>query len=167
MVMEKVQIIMVILVIIGTGINAGLFFAFSTFIMTALSNIHAEKAISAMQAINIYVLNPSFALVFGGTAFLCIMMIVIELFHWNGLSSLLILLGGILFLIGTVSVTILFNVPLNDILAKVQTDTSQASIVWSNYLKQWTNWNHVRTIAALFSMVCFIFGLYAFINSEK
>ncbi|MFC0270416.1 DUF1772 domain-containing protein [Metabacillus herbersteinensis] len=158
MMVEKVRLVIIILINIGIGLNAGLFFVFSTCIMTALSNIRSDKGISAMQAINIYMLNPFFAIVFGGTAFLCIILIVIELFYWNGLSSILILLGSSLFLIGTISVTMLFNVPLNDSLAKVRTDTSQSTIVWSNYLIQWTKWNHVRTIAALFSMLCFILG---------
>ena len=53
---------------LGAGLVAGIFFAFSAFIMAALKRLPPEGGISAMQSINVAVLNPVFFLVFFGTA---------------------------------------------------------------------------------------------------
>ncbi|MDP1910032.1 MAG: hypothetical protein Q8K85_17170, partial [Hyphomicrobium sp.] len=45
---------------LGSGIVAGIFFAFSTFIMQALGRVAPAAGIAAMQAINITVINPLF-----------------------------------------------------------------------------------------------------------
>ncbi|WP_010496926.1 hypothetical protein [Paenibacillus elgii] len=45
---------------LGSGLIAGLFFAFSTFVMSALARLPAEQGIAAMQSINVTVLNPLF-----------------------------------------------------------------------------------------------------------
>jgi uncharacterized membrane protein len=46
-------------------------------------------------------------------------------------------------------VTIVFNVPLNDALAKVNPDSTDGANLWASYLTNWTVWNHIRTAAAL------------------
>ena len=56
---------------LGCGLVAGVFFAFSTFVMRALERRPAPEAIAAMQSINVAVLNPWFLGVFVGTALVC------------------------------------------------------------------------------------------------
>jgi uncharacterized membrane protein len=58
-----------------------------------------------------------------------------------------------LFLIGTLAVTALCNVPRNDALEAMPADAPGASEVWSRYLRDWTFWNHVRSGAALLAAV--------------
>jgi uncharacterized membrane protein len=60
-----------------------------------------------------------------------------------------ILAGSLLYLVGTVGVTIGFNVPLNNALAAVKPDSAEGANLWRHYLVRWTAWNHVRTVAAL------------------
>ena|SRR5437773_3084307 len=67
--------------------------------------------------------------------------------------------GSLFYLIGTILVTIACNVPLNDALAAVDPSSADAGRVWTNYLKNWTTWNHVRTIAALAAAASFTVGL--------
>jgi hypothetical protein len=45
---------------IGSGLVAGVFFAFSSFVMPALARIRPEHGIVAMQSINLTVINPGF-----------------------------------------------------------------------------------------------------------
>ena len=56
--------------------------------------------------------------------------------------------GSVLYLVGTVVVTMLFNVPKNNALANLNPSTVQAATLWGDYLSSWTFWNHVRTVAA-------------------
>lgn len=53
---------------LGSGLIAGVFFAFSNIVMGGLARIAAPSGIVAMQAINVVVLNRSFLGVFAGTA---------------------------------------------------------------------------------------------------
>jgi uncharacterized membrane protein len=52
-----------------------------------------------------------------------------------------------------------FNVPLNDALAKVEPSSAEGASLWARYLTDWTMWNHVRTSAALAATTTFIIAL--------
>ncbi len=134
---------------LGCGLMAGVFFAFSTFVMIALARLQPTQGITAMQAINITVINPLFMVVFLGTAAACILLLVSSLSKWHQPGVVYLLLGCLFYLIGTLGVTIVFNVPMNEALAKVEASSSDGASLWSSYLTNWTFWNHVRTTAAL------------------
>ncbi|MGH7600945.1 MAG: hypothetical protein ACREOI_31695, partial [bacterium] len=51
---------------LGCGLIAGVFFAFSAFVMKALSRLPPSEGIAAMQSINVAVINPVFLTVFLG-----------------------------------------------------------------------------------------------------
>ncbi|TBR24737.1 MAG: hypothetical protein EPO10_25145, partial [Reyranella sp.] len=55
---------------VGSGLVAGIFYAFSSFVMGALGRLPPGHGIEAMQAINVVVINRSFMLAFFGTALL-------------------------------------------------------------------------------------------------
>jgi len=144
---------------LGAGLVAGIFFAFSTFVMAALGRIPANEGVAAMQAINVTVMNPFFFVAFFGTALVAIVVAVLALFDWQGVRSLLIVVGALLYVIGTVGVTIAFNVPLNDALAPLPPASAEAAELWGRYLVTWTNWNHVRTVAPLLAAAAFLKAL--------
>src|SRR4051812_11823608 len=97
---------------LGSGLMAGLFFSFSNFVMKALSKLPARESISAMQSINEAVLNPIFLGIFLRTAALSLLLIVCALARWEHPSALWWLGGGMLYVFGTLLVTIAGNVPL-------------------------------------------------------
>ena len=103
---------------IGCGLVAGIFFAFSTFVMKALARIPSAGGIAAMQSINVVVINPWFMGAFFGTALACLVLVVSSLFRWNDSNAIYLLIGSLLYLIGTIAVTMVFNVPRNDALAR-------------------------------------------------
>lgn len=49
---------------LGCGLIAGVFLAFSTFVMSALERLPMAQGITAMQMINITVINPLFMTTF-------------------------------------------------------------------------------------------------------
>jgi uncharacterized membrane protein len=146
---------------LGCGLIAGAFFAFSTFVMKALSRLPAPHGIAAMQSINIVVINPWFMLVFVGTALLCAVLMVHALLAWEKPGSNWTLLASLLYVVGTFGVTIACNVPKNDALAGLNPASSEAVNFWADYLSSWTRWNHVRTLAALAAAAALIFSLCA------
>lgn len=134
---------------LGCGLIAGVFFAFSVFVMNALARLQPAQGIAAMQSINITAINPLFMVMLFGTAAACLFLAVFSLLKWHQPSTAYLLFGSLLYLVGTIFVTIAFNVPLNDALAKVQPDSPDSESLWSSYLANWTFWNHIRTIASL------------------
>ena len=140
---------------VGCGLVAGAFFAFSTFVMRALARLPPEQGIAAMQSINIAVINPMFLGVFLGTGALCIATGLAAILRWDRPGSGCVLAGSALYLIGTLGVTMVCNVPLNNALARVEPSQADAPEVWAGYARRWTIWNHVRTLAALAAAVSY------------
>lgn len=157
--MGNLIFVLTLLAALGSGLIAGVFFAFSSFVMGALSRIKPDAGIAAMQSINIVVINPMFMLAFIGTTLVCLGLSVYSLFNLQGAGSLLLLIGCVLYFVGTFLVTIIFNVPLNNALAVVDPESSDGAEVWKRYLSRWTMWNHVRTAAALAASVLFMLAL--------
>lgn len=143
---------------IGSGLMAGLFFIFSVCIMQALSRLPPEQGIAAMNAINVVIQNPIFLSAFMGTALLGLALIVVA-FISGGEGRWLLAAGGLVYVVGVLLVTIVFNVPMNDALAKVGGGGAEATALWASYLKDWTWWNHVRTIASLLASMAFLRAL--------
>lgn len=144
---------------LGSGLMAGLFFVFSTFMMTALARLGAPQGIAAMQSVNVAILNPLFLSVFMGTAVLSLVTGAAALWNWRAAGSGWLLAGSLLYLAGIMVVTMLFNVPLNDALAAVDPASGEGAAAWQRYLDVWVKWNHVRTVAGLGALACFILAL--------
>ena len=146
--------------VLGCGLIAGVFFAFSTFVMAALAQRPPAEGIAAMQSINITVINPWFMTAFLGTGIACIILAIFSLLKWHQPSAAYLIVGSLLYLIGTVLVTLIFNVPLNDALAIVKPSSLEGATLWTRYLTNWTFWNHIRTIAALGAATLLAIALY-------
>jgi uncharacterized membrane protein len=134
---------------LGCGLIAGVFFAFSSFVMKALARLPAAQGIAAMQSVNVAVINPLFMAGFLGTAAACVILAVSSLLRRHEPGAAYILAGSLLYLVGVILVTGLFNVPRNDALAAVAPASAEGSSLWTDYLSSWTAWNHVRTVASL------------------
>ncbi|OWV69699.1 hypothetical protein ATY75_08495 [Rhizobium sp. N122] len=157
--MQIVLILSLVAAAIGSGLVAGIFFAFSTFIMTAFSRIPAEQGIAAMNSINVTIVRSPFMALFVPTAILCIVIAVLALMNWRGGASGLMLAGAALYVFASFLSTIIFNVPMNDALAKVSGGGPEVAGLWATYLRDWTWWNHVRTAASLLASVAFVRAL--------
>jgi uncharacterized membrane protein len=54
-----------------------------------------------------------------------------------------------------------FNVPRNNVLARLAPAGAEAAETWRRYLVEWTAWNTVRTVASLASTALLIGGIAA------
>jgi uncharacterized membrane protein len=134
---------------LGCGLVAGVFFAFSSFVMPALKRLEPAYGIAAMQSINGLAVAPAFMAALLGTAVACLGLAVWAAISWAGRPAALVLAGGGLYLVGVVGVTIARNVPLNDGLAKLHPRDAEATVRWEEYVAKWTALNHARAAAAL------------------
>jgi len=144
-----------ILAAVGSGLVAGLLFAFSTAVMKSLARLPAEHGIRAMQHINVVILNPLFLAAFLGTALLSAVLAPGALLSWNAPASFWLLAGAAAYLIGTYGVTMAVNVPLNNRLAATDTVATDAEKVWTDYVEKWVRWNHLRTLTGIVAALSF------------
>ncbi len=86
---------------------------------------------------------------FFGTAAACAILTISSLLNWHRTGAAFLLVGSLLYLFGTILVTIVFNVPRNEALAAVDPASAEGARLWAGYVTGWTAWNHVRTAAAL------------------
>jgi uncharacterized membrane protein len=101
-----------------------------------------------------------FFTVFFGTAAACLVLGVSTFFRWQLPDAAYLLAGSLLYLTGTILVTVLFNVPRNNALAAVDPTSAAGANVWANYLSSWSAWNHVRTIAGPAAAASFTIALW-------
>ncbi len=157
--MNSVTTIVVVAALLGSAVIAGVFFAFSSFVMRALAKLPDAEGIAAMQSINVVVLNRSFLGTFMGTALISAVIAVLAVVTWGSSAAPWILAGSLLYFFGTFLVTAFGNVPLNDELAAVSATEPEAANVWAHYLDRWTMFNTVRTAAATAAVLMFTIGL--------
>lgn len=157
--MSGIVAIVTFVTALGSGLMAGLFFVFSVFMMTALARLGPPQGIAAMQAVNVTIINPIFLTVFMGTALLSLITTVAAILGWGTEGSGWLLVGSLFYLVGIIVVTMVFNVPLNNQLAAVDPAGGEGAAMWARYLDVWVKWNHVRTVAGLGALACFIQAL--------
>ena len=152
---DWLEILLLVTATTGSGLVGGIFFAFSNFIMKALAQAPATAGAEVMQRINVTVLNPLFFTVFFGIGVIALIVAVATPNIWNDPGAVLSRIAAALYLFGTLGVTIVRNVPLNEKLAITTLADAALSPTWTHYLQAWTWWNHVRTIAALLAAALF------------
>lgn len=144
---------------IGAGLVAGVFFAFSTFVMQALRELPDAEGISAMQAINKSVpASPLFLTALFGSALVCIGLAVSSLTRLDERAARFQLVGSMLYVAGIV-ITIVYHVPRNDALGSLDPASASAIDTWRQYVTGWNAWNHVRMLTSLGAAIAFIQAL--------
>ncbi len=158
--MSTILFLLLQISILAYALVAGVFLAFSDFIMRSLAITGGSGGVEAMQAINREVFRWVFMTLFLGMA---AMSVLIGGYAWIGLdgpASLLILSAALIYLVGCFGVTVVFNVPMNQALAGMELSSEATRDYWlQTYVPRWTFWNSVRTAAAAVSAALLLFGL--------
>jgi uncharacterized membrane protein len=126
---------------LGSGLMAGVFFAFSAFVMPGIDRLPTAQSIAAMQSVNKAAITPAFMTLLFGTALAGVALAVWAVTAWGQRPVPWVLAGSALYLIGAIVVTIAANVPLNNTLATVHPEGTRAAAHWSSYLSHWVAWN--------------------------
>lgn len=148
-----------VLGVLGTGLVAGVFCGFSTFVMRALATLPPAQGVAAMNAINGTAVMPAFMIVFVGSAVLCAVIGVVTFVLWPDSGTVELLVGSALYLFGCFGVTMVANVPRNETLGRLEPGTSEAAAYWPAYVREWTFWNHVRTVASAGAAVAYVLAI--------
>ncbi|MEL7150634.1 MAG: anthrone oxygenase family protein [Pseudomonadota bacterium] len=158
--MSTTFFILLQLSILAYALVAGVFLAFSDFIMRSLGITGGVGGVEAMQAINREVFRWVFMTLFLGMAGVSVLIAGYAWVSLNGPAGTLILLAALIYLFGCFGVTVAFNVPMNQALAGMETTAEMTREYWlQTYVPRWTFWNTVRTVAAAISSALLLFGL--------
>ncbi|MFK7954907.1 MAG: DUF1772 domain-containing protein [Lysobacterales bacterium] len=157
--MSHLTTALVVAALLGSAVIGGVFFAFSSFVMGALTRLPTAEGVAAMQSINVVVLNRSFLGAFTGTAMVSVLLAGMAVKHWSLPNAPWVLSGALCYLTATFLVTGLGNVPLNNALAATTAGDSASVVIWEHYLDRWTRLNTFRCIGAVVAALCFIVAL--------
>jgi uncharacterized membrane protein len=149
--------VLVVLALLGSGLMAGVLYAFSGAVMAALGRIPSDEGIRAMQSINKSIINPLFIGSFIGTAVVSSVLFVLGALGHLGQSSIWFMAASLLYVVGTFLVTAGGNVPMNEKLDTM--DPAAGDDYWQFYLRNWTKLNHLRTLCAITACALFTIGL--------
>lgn len=154
--MDVVRDVMVTLAIVTTGLSAGVLAGFGYAVIPGLTRAGADVAVAGMQRMNSAILNPIFAVIFGGGV------VFGALTVWAGWGSGLrwwALTATILVALGVV-ITVAVNVPANDRLdAAGAVRGDEAVQVWSRFTAVWVPWNIARSVLTTAAVVVLVVGV--------
>jgi len=154
--------------ILAYALVAGVFLAFSDFIMRSLALTGGVGGVEAMQVINREVFRWVFMALFLGMAAVSVLIAGYAWVALNGPAGTLIGLAALVYLFGCFGVTVAFNVPMNQALAGMELNAEATRDYWLQaYVPRWTFWNSVRTGAATLSAALLLFGLLWMTQSQS
>lgn len=136
------------LTLIAYAAIGGVFLAFSDFIMRSFDLVKNQAGIESMQVLNVEIMRSIFMVLFMGLAILSLVIVIHAAVTLGGPPRLLLIGAGLSYLLGVFAVTAVGNVPLNNQLAALVPQTSQALAFWKEaYMTRWVNLNSLRTLA--------------------
>lgn len=141
---------------LSSALVAGVFQAFSDFVMPGLIRSEPKGGIESMQHINRTVFRSVFLATF---LILVPVLLAFSAFAWfqmDGIARGLIISGTAVYILSVFGVTIAGNVPMNERLDGMAYASAEAGTYWQTYGKVWTNWNHVRTLGSVATAICFL-----------
>ena len=146
--------------VILAGLSAGLFYAWSVSVIPGTKKLVDITYLETMQSINAAILNPAFFLVFFGSIIFLSVASIYE-FHTNKWVFGLLLASSITYLVGTIGVTGLGNVPLNDQLnaLDIAQHNSEKIAAFRKYYE--SNWNRLHLVRTVFAVISFITSVLA------
>ncbi|MFW5418087.1 DUF1772 domain-containing protein [Nocardiopsis sp. CNT-189] len=144
--------------LIAAGLNAGLFFAFTTAVMPGLGGASDTAFIDVMQRINRKILNWRFLAVFCGAPLLALLWAVAA--TGSGAAAVPAWAAFAL-LAGHFLITAAVNVPMNNALeaAGPAGRAADPARVRARFEGPWNRWNRVRTVLSAAALACAAAGV--------
>ncbi len=147
---------------ISAGLMAGVYFAFSAFIMRSFDRLGAAQAADAMNSINEVILRSWFMALFFGSTLLYALLAGYAVFDAELDGRWWLFAAGLIYVVGMFLCTVVFNVPLNNRLAAAAADERLKAETWRHYFVHWTRWNHLRGLCSLAALLLSIHYLVSY-----
>ncbi|MFK8021123.1 MAG: DUF1772 domain-containing protein [Pseudomonadales bacterium] len=162
MISQTALTLLVSIAAVGAGLMAGIYFVFSTFVMHALQELPQIDAAKVMNAINRVIQRSLFMPLFFGTTVLYAWLLYVASQDYGSAGNLVLIMSAFSYVIGMFLITLVFNVPLNNKLARAEASEDQLCETWQAYTVVWIRWNHVRTLCSLLCASLSVFYLVGY-----
>jgi len=154
-------VVLTVVAALAGGLVAGVFLAFSTFVVQGLDRNPAPVAIAAMQGINVTAPHPLFMLpLFGGPLVGVAAAVVVALAGDGDVADVWVVVGAAAGLVPAV-MTAAFHIPRNNALDRLDPEAPDAAAAWARYVREWVGGNHVRTLGGLVGAAAMTVALVA------
>jgi uncharacterized membrane protein len=152
--------------VVLTGLSAGFFYAWSVSVIPGTQKVVNTTYLETMQSINQAILNPAFFIIFFGSLIFLSISSVYQ-FNTSNTTFWFMLMASVFYLIGTVGVTGLGNVPLNNKLAALNLIemSPQKLLEFRNFYEN--NWNRLHLIRTIFAIGSFVLSVLAVFTHSK
>lgn len=128
--------------------------------MKALNNLSPKNAVAAMQNINVGVYRSMFMVVFMSLVPMAIATAIWSVVALGWGSSVFVVAGALLYILGMFMMTGMGNVPLNESLKRIDANHQEAEAAWKTYYTRWTRLNTLRCVFGVLAGVSWIFAVY-------
>ncbi|PQB05868.1 DUF1772 domain-containing protein [Aureitalea marina] len=151
----SIKPILLIVTLLTTGLTAGLCFTWGNAVTPGIGKLGTLAYLQSFQEMNRSILNPVFFIVFLGPVVLNIANLIV--FRSAAKPVLFLLIGAaIVYFIGLFLVTVLGNVPLNEILDKtdlLSASTEELVQLRERFEKPWNSFHNIRSWSSLTSFL--------------
>lgn len=151
---------------IASGITTVVYLNFSARVMPSLSRMPDAAGIAKMQSFNRTAVQPPFMICFFGAAVVSGYLVVRCARGHRTRVEVVAAAAGALYLAGVI-LTVAYNVPLNDKLAKVRADDPAVVGMWRDYLTNWTRANSVRAVLSGVSTALFVGAVIGMLGQDR
>lgn len=135
--------------VVTTGLTGGIYLAFTTMVLPALHGSAAAGSVATMQRINVAAVRGPFMIAFFGSVITAAAAAAIALVTGDPVSRRALRLVGAGLAVTAFMITAVVNVPLNDALAAVSPDSTEAAEAWGRYTRSWGPANLVRALVSI------------------
>jgi uncharacterized membrane protein len=148
--------------VVLTGLSAGFFYAWSVSVIPGTQKVINTTYLETMQSINRAILNPAFFLIFFGSI---IFLSIGSIYQFNAEQDTfwLMFAASILYFTGTLGITALGNVPLNNQLEALNLKemSPQKLLEFRKfYEEKWNRLHLIRTICAVTSFLLSVLAVF-------
>ena len=163
----KTETIILTLAILFTGLMAGIFFTWSNAVKPGIGKLSDLEYLRAFQSMNRVILNNTFKFIFAGAI---ITTVLLPIFYFNLYPNnifWMFISAFIIYGVGAFIVTIIGNIPLNELLDKTSLESislDELKTLRKSIEVKWNNFNLIRSIS---SGVSFVLLVFSFIFLDK
>ena len=153
---HELTLYLILFLALWSALIAGVFSAFSEFIMKGLLRTEPSSGIEAMQEINKTVIPTQFV---AGIMIIPVISTILAIYGasaFEGVVQITLTLAAILYSTSVFLVTMFGNVPMNNKLESLDKESVEAKAYWYEYGREWTRFNHVRTIGSIATAALYI-----------
>jgi uncharacterized membrane protein len=158
----NIRTLILVMATVASGLSAGLFYSYFFSVMRGLAATDDRTFVSAMQAINVKIINGWFAAVFVGAPLLTVVSAILLWISGSGSARNWVLAAIVLWAL-TIIITMAANVPLNNALIAAGEPDRIADLgeVRRQFETAWVRWNTLRTVTSVAAFGSIVLALVA------